>query len=143
MNRQQTLWLSGALALILSSCAATEINHWQGLDTDLKPAAQPLDCTWPRPSEVVGDSIMYDNAGINDLDDYKECSEANQGIASEHAAQIGQLKIARKGLTEAGQAQKAIADMRETMLNDERKHNFFEKIGLWVLVAVLGVAVSD
>jgi len=72
---------------------------------------------------------------MNDLEDYRQCSEANEAIAGEHVLQIGQLKLARKGLTEAGQAQRRIADMKETMLQDERKHHFWQSLGYWVLIA--------
>ena len=129
-------------AALLSGCATTAPDPWEGLDVDLSPAATPLDCgKFPIPSEAYKTHVVYDKAGLNDLDAYRVCSEANEAIASEHAAQIGQLKIARKGLTEAGQAQSHIADMKQEMLDDERKHNFFEKIGLYVLIIGLGFAL--
>ena len=76
-----------------------------------------IHCVMPRPDEVIGQSIVYETAGA--LEAYRVCSEANEAIAAEHVQQIGQLKLARKGLTEAGQAQRNIADMRQEMLADD------------------------
>jgi len=59
----------------------------------------------------------------------------------EHAAQIGQLKVARKALVEAGQAQRNIADMRQEMLEDERRHHFWQSIGYWVAIIGMGLAL--
>lgn len=127
---------------VLSACATTPApNPWDGLTVDTKPAAQPVDCgSFPLPSERIGDDIVYNNAGLNDLDDYRACSEANKAIVVEHAAQIGQLKVARKNLVEAGQAQRRIADLRAEILEDERKHMFWERLGLWA-IAIAGVAL--
>ena len=128
---------------LLSGCASTPPNNpWIGLNAGLSPATTPLDCgKFPIPSEVVDTGVIYNKAALNDLDAYRVCSEANEAIASEHALQIHQLKFARKGLTEAGQAQRRIADMKQEMLDDERKHNFFEKIGLYVVILGMGVAL--
>ena len=78
--------------------------------------------------------IVYDVDGVNALEAYRTCSEANQTIASENALQVDQLKIARKGLTEAGQAQRNIADMRQQMLEDERRHHLIQSVGYWVVM---------
>ena len=132
MNRLLILLISFG---ILVSCATTSPNPWEGLDTSVSPAAAPIDCGgFPVPTETIGDSLVYDNAGGNALNDYRKCSEANEGIAGEHAAQIGQLKIARKALVEAGQSQRNIAEMRQTMLADERRHHLFQSAGYWVLI---------
>ena len=125
------------LALFLSGCATVTPNPWQDLDTDLSVATGPIHCVLPRPDEVVGQSIVYTSAHA--LEAYRVCSEANEAIVTEHALQIGQLKLARKGLTEAGQAQRHIADMKQTMLNDERRHNLYMSVGYWVVI--LGLAL--
>lgn len=127
---------------VLSGCASTAPDPWAGLDTDLSAAASPIDCGgFPLPATSDDQSITYTKQGVNALDAYRACAEANAAIAAEHRDQIGQLKLARKGLTEAGQAQRRIADMKEEMLRDERRHNFFEKIGLYVLVIGLGASL--
>ena len=124
---------------VLSGCTTVAPNPWHDLDVDLSPATAPIHCILPRPDEVIGQSIIYETAHA--LEAYRVCSEANEDIVSEHALQIHQLKLARKGLTEAGQAQRHIANMKQEMLNDERKHNFFEKIGLYVVIIGMGVAL--
>jgi hypothetical protein len=92
----------------------------------------------PLPDEVVGQSIVYETAHA--LEAYRVCSEANEALVAEHAAQIQQLKVARLNLTEAGQAQRHIADMRQEMLQDERQHHFWSSIGYWAVI--VGLAVS-
>jgi len=93
------------------------------------------------PQEVVDDTLVYTNDGANDLEAYRACSEANEAIAREHALQIGQLKTSRAHLVEAGQAQRNIADMRQEMLEDERRHNFFMTMGYWLVIIGLGSAL--
>lgn len=124
---------------VLSGCATTAPDHWQGLDVDISPATTPIHCVLPLPDEVIGQSIVYETSLA--LEAYRVCAEANEDIVSEHALQIHQLKLARKGLTEAGQAQRRIADMKQEMLDDERKHNFFQKIGLYVVIVGMGMAL--
>ncbi len=131
--------LTFLLVGVLSGCAVQTLNPWDGLTTETSPATTPLNCVMPRPDEVVGQSIVYMTADA--LEAYRVCSEANEGIASEHVLQIGQLKLARKGLTEAGRAQRNIADMREEMLRDERRHNFYQSIGLYAVIIGMGVAL--
>ena len=127
--------------VVLSGCA-TAPNPWQDLTVDTSPAATPIDCgSFPYPTGVQDESIIYDNAGVNDLERYRECSEANEAIAQEHALQIGYLKQSRYHLVEAGKAQKSIADMRQTMLEDERKHRFWSSIGYWIVIIGLGSAL--
>jgi len=136
------MWLTFLISFALVSCATPIPNPWIGLDTDLSPAATPLDCgSFPLPSESHKTHVVYDKAGLNDLNAYRRCSEANEAIVTEHALQIGQLKLARKGLVEAGQAQRHIADMREEMLRDERRHHLFQSIGLYAIIIGMGVAL--
>jgi len=87
------------------------------------------------PSEAIADAIVYDQAGTNDLEAYRVCAEANEFLVSEHAQQIGQLKVTRRALVEAGQSQRRIAEMRLTMLEDERRHHLWSNIGYWILIA--------
>lgn len=126
------------LILLLSGCATQAPNPWQGLTVETNPATGPVRCVMPLPDEVVGQSLIYETA--HKLEAYRVCSEANADIVTEHAAQIGQLKVARQSLVEAGQAQRNIATMKQEMLEDERKHHFWSSIGYWVVIA--GMAVS-
>ncbi len=80
---------------------------------------------------------------VRQLDAYREASRANYRIAQEHAEQIEALQDAVAALVEAGMAQKVITDMRQTMLEDERKHHLIEKVGLYGIIIALGVAAAQ
>ena len=136
-------WLIFSIAgVVLSGCATTAENPWDGLTVDTDPAATSVDCgQFPLPSEVIGNAIVYDQAGVNDLEAYRACSEANKGIVDAHAAQIGHLKVARAALVDPGQSQRNIAQMRQEMLGDERRHNFYEKFGLYAVIIGLGLSL--
>ena len=140
MLNRLAVFLIGFAAL--SGCASTPESPWNNLTVDTDPAATPIECgSFPMPTEVVGESVIYDNAGLNVLDRYRVCAEANHDIAAEHALQIGQLKIARASLVDAGQSQRMIAEMRSEQLDDERKHNTWMSIGYWVVIIGLGSAL--
>jgi len=141
MNRLLTCLIIGAS--LSSGCATSPpISPWEGLSVETDSATAALDCgLFPAPIKATEVEIVYDGGGVNDLEAYRVCSEANEGNVDEHAAQIKQLKIARKGLTEAGQAQRNIADMRAEMLDDERKHHFWQSIGYWVVIGAMGFAL--
>lgn len=127
-----------SFAALLSGCATEAPSRWDGLDTDTSAATTPLDCGgFPVPVE----GGVYDKAGFNDLNDYRKCSEDNEAIATELAGEVDQLKISRKGLTEAGRAQENISAMKQEMLEDERKHNFYTSIGYWIVIIAMGVAL--
>ena len=130
------MWLI-LFAVGVSGCATVAPDPWQGLDVTLSPATAPIHCVMPLPDKVVGQSIVYETSHA--LEAYRLCSEANEAIVIQHVLQIGQLKLARKGLTEAGQSQRRIADMRQIMLEDERRHNFFQSIGLYAVI--IGLAL--
>ena len=127
----------------LSGCAINEpTDSWQGLTTEIDPATSPLDCgNFPLPDEMTGNTLVYGVGAANDLETYRVCAEANKAIAAEHVTQIAQLKIARAGLVDAGQAQQRIAQMRLEMLEDERRHNFWQNVGQWVLIVGLAFAL--
>lgn len=132
MKRSLTFLIVG---LSLSGCATVEENPWADLVVETEPAETALDCgSFPMPAASDGQGITYDAAGVNALEAYRTCSEANQGIANEHAAQVDQLKIVRQALTEAGQAQRNVAEMRQEMLEEERRHHFWQSLGYWVLI---------
>jgi hypothetical protein len=93
----------------------------------------------------VADQIeaCYTLEQIRVLDAYKTASEANYGIAEQHAAQIEALQDALEALVEAGVAQRVVADMRQQMLEEERRHNTYEKVGLYAIILALGVAAAN
>ena len=132
------------IGLSLSAGCATQApeSPWTAVTTETGAATAALDCgSFPAPTTATGVEIGYDQAGTNALEQYRLCSEANQANVDEHAAQIGQLKVSRAALVEAGQAQRNIADMRAQMLEDERKHNFWTSIGYWVVIVAMGLAL--
>lgn len=140
MNR---LVIFSILGLSLSGCAsAPPVNPWDDLTTDTNPAVTSIDCgRFPAPSDATDSMIVYDMVGVNALEDYRSCAEANQSIVDLHAAQIGELKVARGALVSAGKHQRNIADMRLEMLEDERRHNFWTSLGYWVVIVGLGAAL--
>ena len=132
MKRSLTFLIVG---LSLSGCATVQEDPWSELTVETEPAVTALDCgRFPMPASSGEAGITYDVSGVNALEAYRTCSEANEAIANEHAAQVDQLKIAREALTEAGQAQRNVALMRQEMLEEERRHHFWQSLGYWVLI---------
>ena len=130
-------------ASLSAGCAAqSPVSPWAGATTETEHAVAALECgSFPLPVAVEQAELVYDQAGANELEQYRLCSEANQANVDEHAAQIQQLKVSRAALVEAGQAQRNIADMRAQMLEDERRHNFWTSIGYWVVIVAMGLAL--
>ena len=116
-----SLILAVFFSLCLSACATTpQPNPWADLDTETEQAVQAIDCgQFPLPTESSDSGATYSLEGLNQLNAYRVCSESNELNMDEHAAQIGQLKISRKGLTEAGQAQYRISQMLEQIIEQE------------------------
>ena len=126
---------------VLSGGATSTTNPWKDLTMDTSAAVGPRDChRFPLPSSFTIDTIVYDESGANALEAYRACAEDNKDLVIEHAAQIRQLKIARKGLTEAGIAQRNISDMRQEILEQERRHWLFERIG-YVILTIGAIAL--
>lgn len=141
------LALSLIAGVALSGCVSAPESPWNDITVDQSPAAKKVDCgSFPYPTVVLDtdgdgelDTIQYDEAGQNDLEAYRVCAEANGLIVDEHALQIGQLKRSRTALVDAGRAQRNIADMRQEMLEDERKHHFWQSLGLYAII--IGLAL--
>ena len=138
MNRLILSLIAGAS---LAGCATTS-DPWADQVTEVEAAVTPIDCgKFPRPTRVGRGDVTYDNAGVNRLEAYRVCSEANEAIAGEHAAQVNELKRSRAALVSAGQAQRNIAEMRQEMLDDERRHHAVMSVGYWVVILGLGLAL--
>ena len=87
------------------------------------------------------DTVTFDLQGATALLKFQTAAEGNTEIAAAHAAQITELQKALAGMLEAGRAQRRISDLRLEILQEERRHNAIEKIGLYALmIAALGVA---
>lgn len=133
------------IAGALTACAGNPTpDPWAGLEapTEDPQKAVPLP-EWPVPESTTATTATYTHQQILALDAYKTASEANAAIANEHAAQIRELQSAIYSLIVAGQGQRTIADMRQEMLQDERRHNAIQKAGLYAIILALGIAAAD
>ena len=141
MRKLLTFLIIGAS--LSAGCATTPPDSpWDGLTVETGRAAPALDCgPFPFPTRASEAEIVYDQEGVNALEAYRICAEANQANVDEHAAQIQELKIARKALVEAGQAQRNIADFRQEMLEDERRHHMWQSVGYWIAIIGMGFAL--
>lgn len=128
------------VGIILSGCA-TQPNPWNDvpLDESVTEAPIPLP-NLPTPT-IVGDHVELDATQAAQVRDYGIIARTNTEMAAEYAKAIDQRKAANTALVEAGKAQRVQAEMLREMLEDERRHNFVTKIGLYVLVIGLGVAL--
>jgi len=126
----------------LSSCASQPPNPWESIDVPRGTITQPIELgKFPLPSQTRVENILYDTQGVNDLEAYRLTAEANTAIATAHAEQIEALRKGIEGLVEAGKAQRRIADMRQEILEEERRHWMFEKVGYWFAIIGLGLAL--
>lgn len=130
------------ILLLLAGCAAAPVNPWDTVEVPTEPAITPLDCSeWPLPVDFTDTSLAFDLDGARLLDAYRACAEANAVIASENAKALDKTNEAVRDLVDAGQAQRRIAEMRAEMLDDERKHHFWQSIGYYVVIIGLGLAI--
>lgn len=127
-------FLAGSL-LALSSCASVPVNPWDGIEAPSEAIESPLPCAeLPAPQ-------AFDDIGKGRIQAMRECAVANYDIASEHVIQIQHMRESVGHLTEAGQAQYRIAQMKQEMLEDERRHNFWTSIGYWFVIIGMGIAL--
>jgi hypothetical protein len=135
------LLITGAL---LSGCSVNQVDPWNSLATDRQPSERPLPLgSFPFPDEVHDDRIVYRQAGVEALEIYREAAEANTAIAERHADQVDEYAKAVDHLVDAGRGQKRIADLRQEILEEERRHWFWERTSYWVALLVLGVAAAQ
>lgn len=134
-NRLKTCLAVGVLVIVLGGCAATPTpDPWQGIEIDETPAVQ-CDYLPDRPiPDIVGDRFTYDRDGINQLDEYFILAEACYDIQRATANQVDELKSAAKELVQAGQSQRRVADLRQQIIEDERRQHWLEKAGLYVIM---------
>ena len=82
-----------------------------------------------------------DEVGKGRVDAMRECAMANYDIASEHVVQIESMRDAVGNLIEAGQHQRRIAEMKQEMLDDERKSSLYQRLGLYGIIIAMGLAL--
>ena len=135
------LFLVGALS-VLASCASSYPNPWAELEVDRSPAAQPEPLPeLPEPIAFTDDTVTLDKAGAQRILEYKTVAEANTQIAAANADQVDSLKAASDNLVQAGKAQRALTDMAQQTLAEERRRHFFEKVIYWAAIIGLGAAL--
>lgn len=126
---------------VLSGCA-TAPNPWDSVDVLRETPTRPIEVgKFPLPAESTSQGIWYDLEGVNALEAYRLAAEGNMAIADAHADQIESLNEAVGYLVEAGQAQRRIADMRQEILETERRHWMFERLGYWAGFIFIGVSL--
>jgi len=128
--------------VVLSGCA-TQVpeNPWNDIQVPTEATTRPLELPeWPIPANIVEEGAVFDLDGVRALDAYKTTGEANTAIAEAHAGQIDELRTAAKYLVDAGKAQRRVAELRLEILEEERRHWFWERISYWVGLVVIGAA---
>ncbi len=134
-------WFLAGVVLVSASCATTQSNPWETVEVDQAPAERPLPLpVFPVPVSFTAESVTFDLAGAQELEAFRVAALANTEVANEHASQVDSYREAVGHLVDAGKAQRRIADMRQEMLEDERRHHVWTSIGYWV--AIIGLAAA-
>ena len=138
MKHWLKLLLAGAL---ISGCAAERINPWDAIELDETPVEAPLTLpVLPKPT-IVGETVVLDASQAAQIREYGIIARTNTTMAEEYSKSINERKRANTALVEAGQAQRVQSEMRLEMLKDERQHNFWTNMGLYVVILALGFAL--
>ena len=129
---------------ILAGCAtAPTPDPWQGIEVPTERAERPLSLPeFPSPVSMTADTVTFDLDAANTITAYIVTAGANTDIGNEHADQIDADRVAIKALVDAGKAQRKVADLRKEILEEERKHWFWEKISYWAGFLIIGLGVA-
>jgi len=126
----------------LSSCASQAPNPWESIEVPRGTITQPIELgKFPQPSQSDSKRAVYGIEGVNALEVYRLKAEGNTVVAAAHAEQIEALRKGIEGLVEAGKAQRRIADMRQEILEEERRHWLYERIGYWSAFLLIGTSL--
>ncbi len=132
--------------LILVGCSATapRDSPWDAIELfDNTPPTEPLDLPlFPTFGESADGLVTLTPAEGQELLIYQVAAEANTEIAWEHADQVADMRTAYNALSRAGQAEHEIAELRQTLLEEERRAHFWSRITDWILIGILGIAVA-
>lgn len=127
------------IACVSTSCAIAP-NPWNEIKVPDSEIAYPIVLPdFPDPISSTKTTATYSRDSIEDMVLYVTAADANTKAATANAEQIEDLREGAESLVEAGKSQRQIADMKQTMLDNERKHNFFTNIGLYVVI--IGLAL--
>lgn len=138
MKHYLRLFLVGAL---ISGCAAAPTNPWDDVQVDVTPVEDPLALPGLPVPTIEGDKVVLTAPQAAQVREYGIIARANTDMAGEYAGSINERKRANAALVDAGKAQRVQSEIRLEMLEDERRHNFFEKIGLYIVIIALGVSL--
>lgn len=69
-------------------------SRWTGLSTETDSVPGAVDCGhFPAPDELTDAFMIYSEDGVNNLEAYRACSEANQGNADDYAAEAQAQRV--------------------------------------------------
>ena len=123
------------IAGVLTGCAATPPDPFEAIEPSSVPAPRAVEVPdWPVPATFDADSATFTIDQIRILDAIREASAANAALVDAHARQIDALNDSIGYLKDAGSASHALSQRRREMLEEERRHFTFERIGYWVLM---------
>ena len=127
--------IAQGMALFLLGCASQPPNPWESIEVPRGTITQTIELgKFTLPSQSDSRRVVYDVEGVNALETYRLKAEGNTAIAAAHAQQIEALRKGIDGLVEAGKAQRRITDMRQEIIDSERRHHFWQSLGYWVLI---------
>ena len=128
----------------LAGCATSPSpDPWADIEVQEPGAIKPLSLPeFPSPVSMTEDTVTFDLDGANAVSAYIVVAEGNTDIGAAHAMQIDDLRIAAKALVEAGKAQRKVADLRQEILEEERRHWMFEKAAYLTGFLLIGLAVA-
>ena len=144
-NWTRFLILIWPLWFLAGGCASQSPDPWQGIEVSTDPAPEPLSLpVWPDPVFFDAETVTFDLDGARTLTEFQVTAQTNTELAAELAKQVNQLQTASQALTEAGQAQRVVADLRSEILVEERRQHAWEKAGLYgpIILIIGGAAVQ-
>ena len=138
------IWQAFLLIGILTVCSSTPVTlpSW-----DIPPAAteaqQPLSLP-ERPVATLSASgkAEFSKEGMNQLRRYTTASEANFEIAKANAAALEAQSRAYNALIDAGKMQRQVAEIRQELLEAERRDHFIDNWFHRGLIALGLIAVA-
>jgi hypothetical protein len=86
------------------------------------------------PFTVTDDGFLYGRTGVDCLESYFIIAEGNTDIGEALSKQVALLKQERNELILAGRSQRKVADLRQNIIEQERRQHWFEKAGLYAIM---------
>lgn len=137
MKRLAILLIAG----IVAGCATTPTPSPWNIPKIEDAATQPADLpTLPEAQVIRSDGVEYlafTRGGAGVLQAFVETAESNTEIAAANAAALDATSEGYNSLIDAGASQRRLADLRQELLEEERRAH---KVDSWLYRALLGVA---